>query len=77
MTFKVNLALNIVKPLGVQWLHDLYDYMLARPEIVINGFRRAGLLNQIQCIHIYMLYANIMYTFYHYSYHVDMLISLY
>ena len=41
----VDLALSIVKPLGAQWLRDLYDYMLSRPEIIINGFRRAGLLD--------------------------------
>ena len=34
----VDLALSTVKPLGAQWLRDLYDYMLSKPEIVINGF---------------------------------------
>jgi len=30
--------MSIVKPLGAKWLHDLYDYMLAKPEMIINGY---------------------------------------
>ena len=40
----VDLKLSIVKPLGAQWLIELYNYMLQKPEFVINGFRGAGIL---------------------------------
>jgi len=40
-----DMALSIVKPLGARWLCDLYDYILARPKIIINSFRLAGLLD--------------------------------
>ena len=40
----VDLKLSVVKPLGGQWLMDLYDYMLQKPELIINGFRGAGIL---------------------------------
>ena len=38
----VDLKLSVVKPLGAQWLMDLYDYMLQKPELIINGFCGAG-----------------------------------
>ena len=40
----VDLKLSVVKPLGAQWLIQLYDYMLQIPEFIINGFRGAGIL---------------------------------
>lgn len=39
----VNLGMGVVKPLGAQWLQELYDYMLLHPEVIINGFRGAGI----------------------------------
>lgn len=35
--------MSVVKPLGAKWLIELYDHMLGRPEIIINGFRGAGI----------------------------------
>ena len=40
----VNLGMGVVKPLGAQWLQELYDFMLLHPEVIINGFRGAGIL---------------------------------
>lgn len=40
---KVDLSLNRMKPLGAKWLTKLYDYMKTKPEIVIYGFREAGI----------------------------------
>lgn len=37
--------LSIIKLLGAQWLMDLHDYMLQKPEIIINGFHGCGILN--------------------------------
>ena len=40
----VDLKLSIVKPIGAKWLMELYDYLKAKPEIIINGFRGAGIV---------------------------------
>ena len=39
----VDLAVSIVKSLGAKWLIEMYDYFLQKPEIIINGFQKAGL----------------------------------
>lgn len=40
----IDLKLSVVKPSGAQWLMDLYDDMLQKPELIINGFRGAEIL---------------------------------
>ena len=36
----VDLKKSIMKPLGVQWMLNVYKYMTSRPDIVKNGFRK-------------------------------------
>ena len=33
----VDLHLSVIKPLGAEWLVNLYDYMKTKPEIIRNG----------------------------------------
>ena len=40
----VDLRLSIVKPLGAQWMVELYDNLKGKPNIIRNGFKEAGLL---------------------------------
>ncbi len=40
----IDLRLSVIKPIHAQWL---YDYIKSRPDIVINGFKAAGILNKI------------------------------
>ena len=40
----VDIHLSIVKPLGAKWLMEMYDHFKGTPEIIINGFRKSGLL---------------------------------
>ena len=40
----VDLKMSIVKPLAAHWLVELYDYLLTKPAIIVNGFRGAGIL---------------------------------
>jgi len=49
----VDIHLNIVKPLGAKWLMEMYDHFKGTPQIIINGFRKSGLLenNYIQYLH--------------------------
>ena len=39
----VDLQLSIVKPLGVQWMIKLYDYLKSKADIIKNGFKGAGI----------------------------------
>ena len=40
----VDLKMSIMKPLGVQWRVELYDYLLGKPEIIVNGFQGSGII---------------------------------
>ena len=41
----VDLRLSNMKPLGAQWLVELYDHFKANPTVLLNGFRAAGITN--------------------------------
>jgi len=34
-----------MKPLGAKWLIEFYNYMLAHPKMVQNGFKAAGIIH--------------------------------
>ena len=34
----VDITLSIIKPLGDQWLMELYDYMLQKPKLLLMDF---------------------------------------
>ena len=40
-------VMSQMKPLGAQWLIQMYEYMIARPEIMRNGFRIAGIVDKL------------------------------
>ena len=40
---KIDTRLSVFKPLGVNWLTSAYDYFVSHPEIIINGFHKAGI----------------------------------
>ena len=35
--------MQLMKSLGVKWIMEAYDYMLAHPDIIRNGFRATGI----------------------------------
>ncbi len=43
----VDIRLSIVKPLGAQWLVKLYDYFQTKKEIIMNGFKGAGITDYL------------------------------
>ena len=43
----VDLKLSVMKPLGAKWMIKLFDHFCARPEVIVNGFRAAGIKNII------------------------------
>ena len=34
-----------IKPLGAQWLMDMYDHLLEHPDIIKNGLKDAGIFD--------------------------------
>ena len=40
----VDLRMSIVKPLGARWMISLYDYFKSHSEIIINGYKAAGII---------------------------------
>ena len=38
----VDMRLAIVKPIAAKWMISLYDYFVAHPEIIRNGFKHVG-----------------------------------
>ena len=41
----VKFPMSQMKPLGAQWLMQMYDHLLAHPEIISNGFKEAGIVD--------------------------------
>ena len=41
----VDMRLSIVKHVSAKWMVDLYDYFLAHPQIIKNGFKHVGITN--------------------------------
>ena len=39
----VDMRMSIVKPVSAKWMMDLYDYFLAHPQIIKNGFKHVGI----------------------------------
>ena len=39
----VDLKLSVVKPIGAQWMIDIYDYLKGCPNIITNGFKHLGI----------------------------------
>ena len=44
------MQLSIMKPIMAQWMIDLYDYLVSRPDISINGYHAAGIKNMYYTI---------------------------
>jgi len=39
----IKFPMQVMKPLGAQWMINFYSYMQSKPDIVCNGFRAAGI----------------------------------
>ena len=37
------MRLTIVKPIAAKWMISLYDYLVAHPDIIRNGFKHVGI----------------------------------
>ena len=50
----IDLQLIVMKPLGVKWVIELYNYLKGKPDIIMNGFREAGILD---CVKVWCTYS--------------------
>ena len=39
----IDLSLSMLKEVGAQWLVDMAEYFSTNPQIIVNGFVRAGI----------------------------------
>lgn len=44
----VDIRLSTIKSVHAKWLIEAYDYIKSQPEIIINGFKAAGILEKIE-----------------------------
>ena len=43
-----DLRLSIMKPLGAKWLIEDVEDMKPRKDVIINGFRSAGIMDEVK-----------------------------
>ena len=41
----VDLQLSKVKPMGARWMVNLYDHLKAKPDMIRDAFKAAGIVN--------------------------------
>ena len=41
----MDLRLSVVKPLSAKWMMNMLNYIKARPEIIVCGFRNSGIFS--------------------------------
>ena len=47
---QVGLQMSIIKPLSANWFISAFDYIRTSPDIIINGFEAAGIVNILNMI---------------------------
>ena len=50
----VDLRLSKVKPLGARWMVNLHDHLKAKPDMICDAFKVAGIVNcHLLCMYSY------------------------
>ena len=44
----MDMRLSVMKPLVAKWTIDLSAYLSSKPDIIINGFHSAGIVNVLK-----------------------------
>ena len=44
---EVDVRLSVIKPLHAKWIVKFYDYLKSKPDIVINGWRKSGIIEKL------------------------------
>lgn len=44
----VDMRIRIMKELGAQWLVSFFDHVRSHPELTVNGFKEAGVVDAIE-----------------------------
>ena len=48
ITEAVDIKLSVMKPLVSKWAIEMHDYFSSKPDILINGFQKAGIINALK-----------------------------
>ena len=48
ITETVDMKLSVMKPLVSKWAIEMYDYFSSKPDILINGFHKAGIIDALK-----------------------------
>ena len=44
---KVDVKLSTLKPMHAKWIVKLYEQMQSKSDMIVKGFKRAGIINAI------------------------------
>ena len=44
----VDLRLSVFKPIGAQWVIELYEYLKGHANIISNGFKHVGITDALR-----------------------------
>ena len=48
---KVDMSQGVMKPLEAKWITKMYDYLRGKPDIIVNGFKEAGIIDVVnKCV---------------------------
>ena len=45
---QVDMRLSVMKEMSAKWLEGLYDHLRASRQIIINGFKKAGITDAVE-----------------------------
>ena len=44
----IDLCMSVIKELGCKWLVSGYDHIRSHPDLISNGFRKAGITSALE-----------------------------
>ena len=44
---KVDVRVSVVKPLHAKWIVQYYDYARGKPQLIINGWKESGIMDNL------------------------------
>ena len=50
--------MSVVKELSCKWIISGYDHIRSSPEIIRNGFKKAGIISAIEHVYVTVIHGN-------------------
>ena len=48
VTVNIDMWMSVIKEHSCKWLVSAYDHIRSHPDIILNGFRKAGIINVLE-----------------------------